>query len=190
MLPASFEPYSSKEGGEPLPRTRAFTARQSHPFPPPPLPYHARVSSSFFRTTLYPPPPSPASLHKGVSYAAAATAPPSPPTRGSLFPRGDGALIAGSQSGTSIVASKERFHASNNRPPSLIPLPLSLSLSLSQRQPLFARLKAVPRSHRRAGGRDIASVASVKLRIGGYCYSRDYTIVDMLCGKFFVKEKF
>lgn len=124
-----------------------------------------------------------------MSYAAA-TAPPSPPTRGSLFPRGDGALIAGSQSGTSIVASKERFHASNNRPPSLIPLPLSLSLSLSQRQPLFARLKAVPRSHRRAGGRDIASVASVKLRIGGYCYSRDYTIVDMLCGKFFVKEKF
>lgn len=33
-----------------------------------------------------------------------------------VFPRhGDEALIAGSQSGTSIVASKARFHASNNR---------------------------------------------------------------------------
>lgn len=127
MLPASFEPYSSKEGGEPLPRTRAFTARQSHPFPTPPLPYHARVSSSFFRTTLYPPPPSPASLHKGVSYAAA-TAPPSPPTRGSLFPRGDGALIAGSQSGTSIVASKERFLEQS---PPLHDSASSLSVSVS-----------------------------------------------------------
>lgn len=70
--------------------------------------------------------------------------------------------------------------------------PLFLSLSLSRRPPPFARLKAAPRSIDELED-EILGVASVKLRIGGDCYSRDYvyyTAADLLVSFCLSKGKF
>lgn len=95
----------------------AFTARQSQPFPPlftpsarsPPLPLpRPPLFLTIANTTA-------TTLVLSPSFAPPAPLPyPPSPLRGSLS-TSDEALIAGSQSGTSIVASKARFHASNNR---------------------------------------------------------------------------